>query len=173
MARTMTFRFELRRLFILGALLGSVVFPGLRPQALAAGKLEVSPTDDPEAVFSAIAEAWAIGDEEALADLVHRDGLLVTSGDYTRPVHYSPSQAFYYFKNQFRQHPTTAFEFKRLQNSRARLDREEFPDRLHGMVIWEYRRTGRKSAEELKLVLVLSRENGAWRLSEINTITSR
>lgn len=119
----------------------------------------------PDEVFSAIAAAWQSGDEAALAQLVHQDGLRVTTGDYDRFINYSPSQAYYYFKNQFQLHPTVSFQFERL---------EETPsgrDRMHGMVVWEYRRAHVTALMEKRLVLVLTRQDSAWRLSEINTIT--
>ncbi len=137
---------------------------------------EARAADDPadaEAVFEAIAQAWSEGDEDALAALVHSDGLRVTNGDYQRFTNYSPSQAYYYFKNQFRRHPTLSFEFKRLQNSGARLDSYEAMERIHGMVVWQFNRTGRPGVEERKLVLVLARQDDNWRLAEINTITTR
>lgn len=123
--------------------------------------------DNPEDVFSAIAMAWENGDEHALADLVHPEGLRVTQGDYDRFTNYSPSQAFYYFKNQFHKHPTVSFELKRLPQSQER------NDRVHGMVVWKFRRSGVKADQELKLVLVLIRHEGLWRMAEINRITKR
>ena len=121
----------------------------------------------PDEVFAAIAAAWENGDEEALAGLVHEDGLRVTNGDYDRFTNYSPSQAFYYFKNQFQIHPTVSFRFERLQDSQLPAER------VHGMVVWEYRRANTSTVQELKLVLVLTRQEDVWRLSEINTITQR
>lgn len=119
---------------------------------------------DPDLVFDAIAAAWESADEEALAKLVHEDGLRVTSGEYDRFTNYSPSQAFYYFRNQFRQHPTVSFSFERLQQKASG------QDRVHGMVVWEYRRTSNAPVREMRLVLVLMRQGDHWRLAEINTI---
>jgi hypothetical protein len=122
----------------------------------------------PEAVFSAIARAWEMEDEAALADLVHEDGLRVTSGDYDRYINYSPSQAYYYFKNQFQAHPTVSFTFERQQE---KLSGEK---RVHGMVVWKYRSaTAAAQVQEMKLVLVLTRQAEVWRLSEINTINMK
>jgi ketosteroid isomerase-like protein len=122
---------------------------------------------DVDAVFEAIAMAWENADEDALAKLVHQDGLRVTSGEYDRFTNYSPSQAFYYFRNQFRIHPTASFTLERLQ------ERMTGQDRVHGMVVWEYRRSNSSTSEEMRLVLVLTRQGDEWRLSEINSITKR
>ena len=142
-----------------------VAAPGARAK-LVKEKARSTPAG-PETVFTAIAEAWENADEEALANLVHEDGLRVTNGEYDRFTNYSPSQAFYYFKNQFQLHPTVSFTFKRLQDS------PRGQDRIHGMVIWEYRRAQVKQVQEMRLVLVLTRQDNVWRLSEINTITTR
>ena len=119
----------------------------------------------PDGVFAAIAEAWENGDMETLAGLVHEDGLRVTNGEYDRFTNYSPSQSFYYFKNQFRVHSTVSFTFERLQDSQGG------HDRVHGMVVWNFRKANETAVQEIKLVLVLARQGETWRLSEINTIT--
>lgn len=121
----------------------------------------------PDAVFTAIAAAWENGDEEALKDLVHEDGLRVTGGDNDRFTNYSPNQAYYYFKNQFRLHQTVTFQFERLQ------EKLSGRDRVHGMVIWEYRRASGAEIQERRLVLVLTRQGDDWRLSEINPISMK
>ncbi len=126
-----------------------------------------SMTADPDLVFESIAQAWEAADEDALAKLVHEDGLRVTSGDYDRFTSYSPNQAFYYFRNQFQQHPTVSFKFTRLQ------EQQSGSDRVHGMVVWQYRRPNVATVQELRLVLVLTKQGNQWRLSEINTITAR
>ena len=118
-------------------------------------------------VFAAIAAAWERGDEEALAGLVHDDGLVVTAGKAVRASSYSPSQAFYYFKNQFQSRPTVSFRYERRQEKLVGRDR------VHGMVVWQYREAHREEPREIRLVLVLARQGDRWRLSEINTITGR
>ena len=126
-----------------------------------------SASADPDLVFDAIAQAWENENDETLAKLVHQDGVRVWCGDYDRFTNYSPNQAFYYFRNQFRQHPTVSFEFTRLQ------EQQSGSDRVHGMVVWQYRRPNVSSILEMRLVLVLTRQGDQWRLSEINTITAR
>lgn len=122
---------------------------------------------NPDAVFTAIAAAWENGDEEALSDLVHEEGLRVTGGEYDKFTNYSPHQAYYYFKNQFRVHQTVSFVFERLQ------EKLSGQDRVHGMVIWEYSRASGAEVQEKRLVLVLTRQGDDWRLSEINPISMK
>lgn len=149
------------------ALLFCVLGGSLADPAAARLVKDPSSTAGPDAVFAAIAAAWENQDEEALADLVHEDGLRVTSADFDKQIGYSPSQAFYYFKNQFRSHPTVSFELERMQ------ERLSGQDRVHGMVVWSYRRAHAESPSEMRLVLVLARQADVWRLAEINTINTR
>jgi hypothetical protein len=119
---------------------------------------------DPRFVFGQIARAWEDMDEQALADLVHEDGLRVsTGGTGERKTHYSPSQAYYYFKNIFQTHRTLLFEFGKMQDASA-------GDRVHGMADWKRRRPDSDQVQELKLVCVLARQGDHWRLVEINKI---
>ncbi len=156
-----------RQLGLLAALVFLAAGPATTVQAKLVKDGAKAQGPGPDAVFTAIAEAWQQEDEEALAALVHQDGLRVTAGDYDRFTNYSPSQAYYYFKNQFQQHPTVSFQFERLQ------ERLSGQDRVHGMVVWEYRKAHQSGTREIRLVLVLTRQEGGWRLAEINAITSR
>jgi len=123
-----------------------------------------SRVDDPRMVFGMIARAWEDGDQQTLADLVHEDGLLVTTGGTSdRTTQYSPSQAFYYFKNMFQTHRTLIFIFDKTQDASA-------GDRVHGMAVWKRRRPDSERIQELKLVCVLVRQDDQWRLAEINKI---
>ncbi len=123
-----------------------------------------SAENDPRMVFGRVARAWENGDQQALADLVHETGLKVTSGgNPDRTTHYSPSQAFYYFKNVFQTHRTMIFFFERTQDASG-------GDRVHGMAVWKRRRPDSDRVQELKLVCVLARQGDRWMLSEINTI---
>ena len=123
-----------------------------------------SQVDDPRMVFGMIARAWEDGDQQALANLVHEDGLLVTTGGTGgRTTQYSPSQAFYYFKNVFQAHRTLIFIFDKTQDASA-------GDRVHGMAVWKRRRPDSEKIEELKLVCVLVRQDDQWKLAEINKI---
>jgi ketosteroid isomerase-like protein len=119
---------------------------------------------DPRPVFDLIAAAWQEGDQQALANLVHESGLKVTSGGTSdRTTHYSPSQAFYYFKNIFQTHRTLIFTFEKMQDASA-------GDRVHGMAVWKRRKPDSERINELKLVCVLARQGDQWRLVEINKI---
>ena len=125
---------------------------------------ETSPLSDPLTVFDRIAIAWQEGNQQALASLVHETGLKVTSGGTAdRTTHYSPSQAFYYFKNLFQTHRTLVFSFEKMQDASA-------GDRVHGMAVWKRRRPDSERIQELKLVCVLARQGDQWRLVEINKI---
>ena len=134
----------------------------------ATGALVKSPDgsteNDPRMVFGRVARAWEDGDQQALADLVHQSGLKVTTGgNPERSIHYSPSQAFYYFKNVFQTHRTMVFFFEKTQDASG-------GDRVHGMAVWKRRRPDSDRVQELKLVCVLARQGDRWMLAEINTI---
>jgi len=125
---------------------------------------EGAEVNDPRMVFGMIARAWEDGDQQTLADLVHEAGLKVTTGGTAdRTSHYSPSQAFYYFKNMFQTHRTLLFTFEKTQDASA-------GDRVHGMAVWKRRRPDSERIQELKLVCVLARQGDQWRLAEINKI---
>ncbi len=123
-----------------------------------------SPENDPRMAFGRIARAWEDGDQQALAEMVHQTGLKVTAGgNPERSTHYSPSQAFYYFKNVFQTHRTMVFFFEKTQDASG-------GDRVHGMAVWKRRRPDSDRIQELKLVCVLARQGDRWMLVEINTI---
>jgi len=118
----------------------------------------------PRAIFGQIAVAWEEGDEQALADLIHADGLQVTTGrSGERTSHYSPSQAYYYFRNVFQSHRTLLFEFEMMQDATAGV-------RVHGMATWKRRRPDSENIQVVKLVCVLIQQDEQWKLAEINTI---
>lgn len=126
-----------------------------------------APAQDGSAeVFARIRSAMEAGDEQALAGLVHQDGLRVRTGGATaRDVEYSPSQAFYYFKNLFQARRTVSFVFTRTEQPSS-------GDRIHAMALWSYDHPSRRGVEpgEVRLLLVLGRQGDAWRLIEITTI---
>jgi hypothetical protein len=119
---------------------------------------------DVRGAFERIKLAWEQEDQQALAEIVHPDGLRVnnpvTANRYTS---YSPSQAFYYFKNLFHRHDTDAFIFRRVQES------DDSP-RVHALVEWTRHQSGTERAEILRLMIVLTRDAEGWGLAEINTI---
>ena len=150
-------------------LLGLWVVPGSLPGDAAAAPLDrrgAPQAESPETaqVFAQIARAWQNADEGALADLVHPDGLRVTGEEVqARSLTYSPSQAFYYFKNLFQSSRTLSFEFQRHQDPSA-------GERVHGLALWQHRRPGSEDSKSLKLVFVLIRSQERWMLSEITAI---
>jgi hypothetical protein len=148
---------------LLGAALFTLAVAGAADARIVKGPGGGAETD-PRMVFGRIARAWEDGDQQTLADLVHASGLKVTSGgDPDRDTHYSPSQAFYYFKNVFQTHRTMVFLFEKTQDGSE-------GDRVHGMAVWKRRRPDSDRVEELRLVCIMARQGDGWRLAEINTI---
>ncbi len=161
--RKYTFWGHHRLTFLSALALCGLVLAGDFP---AAGQAEVAPVPGPSDVFAEIGLAWQFGDEQALANLVHRDGLRVRRGRGDgRTTHYSPSQAYYYFKNLFQSNPTVSFTFERRQQNTA-------GERTRAMTLWTHRENDSSQEQEEKLVLVLSSDKGLWRLSEIQTIST-
>ena len=140
---------------------------GLFPAGQAGARLvrdRDAETNAPREVFGQIARAWEDGDEQALANLIHPDGLRVTNlqpGE--RASHYSPSQAYYFFRNLFNAHRTLLFEFEMMQDATAGA-------RVYGMATWKRRRPDSENIQVVKLVCILVQEDEQWRLAEINTI---
>ncbi len=115
-----------------------------------------------QATFSRLSKAWRASDRKALSGLVHPDGLKVVSGRAgERAVTYSPSQAFYYFRNLFQNVRTNDFVLDRVQKNPG-------GDRVHALATWEL--AGPRGGRTTRMVLVLTRRQGRWYLSEITTI---
>lgn len=113
-------------------------------------------------VFSRLAAGFEAGDAGALAALVHSEGLRVT-GHSERSGEYSPSQAVYFFRNLFQSQRTLVFAFRRTQ--------DDAPGGIaRALADWKRRRIDSERVVEQQLVLVLSRDDGQWRLTEINMI---
>ena len=115
-----------------------------------------------QAVFDRLAMAWSAGDEKTLAELVHPDGVLISTAQ-ARHTTYSPSQAYYYFKNLFQGRRNVSFAFVRTQDVSA-------GDLVHGLAEWEFILDDDWQTQDLKLEFVLTDEDGAWQLTRINTI---
>ena len=147
-------------LAVLGSGLASV-----RPAAADLVRNEgAAPATEARAVFELVRMGFENGDQQVLADLVHEDGLRVRSGGAdSRDTEYSPSQAYYYFKNLFQSHRTVSFVYLRLEEAAV-------GERVHALARWVHRRPSRGEDQELRLVVVLSRQGSAWRLVEITTI---
>lgn len=140
---------------------------GLAASAPASAKLvkDKNTKDHPaRQVFGQIAAAWEAADEEALAALIGSEGLRVTNSQAGERVsHYSPSQAYYYFRNVFQSHRSLLFEFEMMQDATAGA-------RVHGIANWKRRRPDSEIIQVVKLVCILVRQDDGWKLAEINTI---
>lgn len=148
------------RLAAVGGILLALAAAGQDPAR--AGDPERSPPARQSAgpVFARMAAAFEDGDAAALAALVHRDGLRVT-GHNERAGEYSPAQAVYFFRNLFQAHRTLLFTFRMTQDDASgRFAR--------GMADWKRRRVDSERIIEQQMLLVLTREDGQWRLAEIN-----
>lgn len=123
---------------------------------------ERGPEESAGPVFARVAAAFEDGDAGALAALVHREGLRVT-GHNERSGEYSPSQAVYFFRNLFQSHRTLLFAFRKTQDDAA-------GGHARGMADWKRRRVDSERVIEQQLLLVLTQDEGRWRLTEINMI---
>ncbi len=148
-------------------LLGLALLLGLGLTTQATAKLvrdKAADSHAPREVFGRITRAWEDGNEQALADLIHEDGLRVTNSQAGERVsNYSPSQAYYFFRNLFQAHRTLLFEFEMMQDATAGA-------RVHGMATWKRRRPDSETIEVVKLVCILVQQDEQWKLAEINTI---
>ena len=113
-------------------------------------------------VFSRIARAFEESDAASLAALVHAEGLRVT-GHNERAGEYSPAQAVYFFRNLFQAQRTLVFAFRKTQDDAA-------GGFARGMADWKRRRIDSETVVEQQIVLRLARDDGQWRLVEINLI---
>ncbi len=126
--------------------------------------VEDIPAPEARAVFAQIKLAFEEADQQVLADLVHADGLLIRSGGAGgRDTDYSPSQAFYYFKNLFQSRRTVAFTYLRTEETAV-------GDRIHALAQWTRQGPDGQEETDARLVFVLSRQDQQWRLAEITTI---
>jgi hypothetical protein len=158
------------------ALVGVGLVPAQPPEpTVKPGSEAESPAKDPEQtpqqveadaheIFAAIADAWSAEDHEALADLVAADGVQIAIAPQRgRENHYSPNQAFYFFKNLFQSASTDSFRFRRLQ--------DEKPGGLvHGLADWLFRKTGTKTPTSERLIFSLSHTSTGWGLAEVRAI---
>ena len=124
---------------------------------------EAAPAPDARAAFELIKLAFEEADQQVLADLVHADGLLIRSGSGGRDTDYSPSQAFYYFKNLFQSHRTVSFTYLRMEETAV-------GERIHALAQWSRQGPQGDTEQDSRLVFVLIRQDQQWRLAEITTI---
>jgi len=115
-------------------------------------------------VFAALAVAWRNEDHDALAELVAADGVeIAITPDRERDTHYSPDQAFYFFKNLFKSSDTDTFQYLRQQNQNE-------GGLVHAVVDWSYHRPGGEKVIGERLVVKLTHDADGWGLSEIRAI---
>jgi hypothetical protein len=115
-------------------------------------------------LFAAIARAMTDSDHEALAALVADQGVTIAmSPDPDRDSHYSPSQAYYFFRNLFQSARSESFRFSRLQDGAE-------GGRIHGVADWSYRRTGAEETSSERLIFTIILTESRWGLAEIRAI---
>jgi len=115
-------------------------------------------------VFAAISQAWLAGDHTALAEMVAPAGVQIAINRVPeRDNHYSPDQAFYFFKNLFQSARTDSFRFSRFQD-------EPVGELVHAVAEWEYRRARADDSIAERLVFTLSRTPTGWELAGIRAI---
>lgn len=143
-----------RALPVLAALLLSAATAAAAPPA----ERDVGPSAGD--VFAQIAAAFEAGDADALAGLVHPDGLRV-AGHNERVGVYSPAQAVYFFRNLFQAQRTLVFTFRKAQDDAS-------GQLARALAEWKRRRVDSDRIVDQQLVLVLARDGQRWRLAEIN-----
>ena len=114
--------------------------------------------------FTKIEQGFADSDHAMLADLVAEQGVtIVLSPDPERDSHYSPSQAYYFFRNLFQTSRTESFRFSRLQDGAG-------GGRIHGVADWRYRRSGTDDIAGERLIITITETESGWGLAEIRAI---
>jgi hypothetical protein len=116
------------------------------------------------AVFETVAIAWEAADHATLAELVAPEGVrIAVMPRPERENQYSPSQAFYFFKNLFRSTRTDTFSFRRIQQ-------EAEGGVVHAVADWSYRRAGADVLVQDRLFFTLTEGRSGWGLSEIRAV---
>jgi hypothetical protein len=115
------------------------------------------------AVLERVAVAFLDGDHEALAALVHPDGVRLGLGpDPERITELTPGQSHYYFKALFRSSHCIAFDYQRHQ---ATADA-----RVLARAVWRVERHDRGDVELRRLLVTLARHPDGWRLTELTAL---
>jgi hypothetical protein len=139
------------------------------PRAAAAESSGVRAADEEplvkaRAVFETVAIAWEAADHATLAELVAPEGVrIAVMPRPERENQYSPSQAFYFFKNLFRSTRTDTFSFRRIQQ-------EAEGGVVHAVADWSYRRAGADMLVQDRLFFTLTEGRSGWGLSEIRAV---
>jgi hypothetical protein len=135
--------------------LRSIPLIGANDEALAAGV---------RIVLDGIVSAWLAGDHTALSAAISPEGVLIAIAPQAdRENLYSPSQAFYFFKNLFHSTRTDSFRILRQQD-------QADAGLIHAIADWHYRRTGSDAAVSERLFFTLSRVRTGWGLTEIRAV---
>ena len=135
--------------------------PAARDVAAATGS--GSPAAAPRPVFDALARAWNAEDHAALAARIAADGVDIALGPGGARNHYSPSQAYYFFKNLFQTTETDGFRC-------TLLSEEPEAGLVHAVAEWSRRRAGEEGATVERLIITLARGETGWGLAGIRTI---
>lgn len=116
------------------------------------------------AVFAAVAEFWQTRDHAALAALVSTDGVRISVGPADeRATLFSPSQAFYFFRNLFETRQTASFRYLRVQETAQ-------SGRVYAVARWRHRWTGTETIEDMRLMISLNHGKHGWALVEIKAL---
>lgn len=123
-----------------------------------------TPTGGSAATFLALATFWETEDHTELAELVCTDGVRIVMNPVNeREVTYSPSQAFYFFRNLFQTSETESFSYLRRQE-------DDSGGQVRAVVRWRFRPSGEEEIDEVRLVLSLVQRDAGWKLTEIRAI---
>jgi len=122
-----------------------------------------SPADQARVVLAGIAAAFEQGDYEALAAVLHPDGVRIgLSPEFERTNELTPAQAYYYFKNLFQVRRTVRFEVQKRQVTAE--------GRLLVVAAWQCERTDSGRAEARRLLITLVHGAADWSVTEITDL---
>lgn len=114
--------------------------------------------------LEALARAWLAEDHAALAAMVASEGAEIAIGSTSGARnHYSPSQAFYLFKNLFQATEQDAFRILRVRQ-------EGQSGLVHAVAEWECRRSGAAEVRTERLLLTLVRGESRWGLTGVRAV---
>jgi hypothetical protein len=142
-------------------ILGTMLLAAPLPAAIVVPDSPAPPAA--RAVLAEVAAAFGAGDHDALAGLVHPDGVRVAlSPAAGRSSELTPAQAHYYFKNLFQGVRTVAFDYLRHSGTDDA--------RVHAVAVWRQRDADAAGPVARRLLVTLARDGEAWRLTEIMTL---
>jgi hypothetical protein len=152
-----------KRAALLAGAVVIVALATLGPAAAVHARLVLPRDADASASLRALEHFWRAEDYAALSSLIATDGARISLGPVPeRENLYSPSQAFYFFKNLFQALESEVFA---VETSQADAD-----DQVHAVVRWGYRRSGDGKTEGMRLVISLVRGPEGWAVTEIRAL---